>query len=64
MEEDYIHQINLCYMHQTKQKKLFMIFFFPKICYVKKFRSTSKEDIDLFFFIKKKKRFAPKEDTN
>ena len=48
----------------NKTKKTIHDFFFPKICYVKKFRSTSKEDIDLFFFIKKKKRFAPKEDTN
>ena len=43
------------------------IFIYFKIYYVKKFKSTSKEDIDLFFFFFfkfKKFRFAPKEDIN
>ena len=30
LEENYIHEINLCYMHLTKQTKLFMTFFISK----------------------------------
>ena len=37
----------------NKTNNTIMTFFYFKICYVKKFRSISKEDIDQFFGFKK-----------
>ena len=53
LEKDYIHEINLHCMHQTKQTKLLMTFFISKSALLKKIRSISKEDIDQFFGFKK-----------
>ena len=50
LEKDYIHEINLHCMHQTKLR---MTFFISKSALLKKIRSISKEDIDQFFGFKK-----------
>ena len=65
-EEDFIHEINLCYVYWKKKTQLtkpFMILFYFKICYVKKIKSTSNENVDQFL-IWKKYRSTSNEDAN
>ena len=45
-----------------KTNKITYESFYFKICFVKKFRSTFKENINQFFGLKKKIRFVSKED--
>ena len=48
-EENYIHEINLCYLHQHKTLLLMTFFFlFQNLLCLKKFRYASKEDTNQF----------------
>ena len=49
-EEDFIYEINLCYVHKIKQTQPFMIlfFFFSISAMLKKIISTSNENVDQF----------------